>query len=207
MPRFPHRRHPRSLSRRVSAVEARTHRPAWKTLLAFAIIYFVWGSTFLAIRVGVREVPPFLLAAMRFLAAGLVLYGWMIARGERSPGARQWMFGVSNRFPDLRPRLRTVVLGRAACAFGHCGGHDGHYPGVYGTVGNHLPANAKAHRSPDSGAPDRAWRRRSAGEPIPEPRRGADRHVWRGRVDCRGDELVDRVRADAQTAPSRLRRP
>ena len=60
-------------------------------MLAFAIIYFVWGSTFLAIRVGVREVPPFLLAAMRFLAAGLVLYGWMIARGERSPGARQWM--------------------------------------------------------------------------------------------------------------------
>jgi drug/metabolite transporter (DMT)-like permease len=66
------------------------NRPAWKTLLAFAIIYFVWGSTFLAIRVGVREVPPFLLAAMRFLVAGLVLYGWMIARGERSPGARQW---------------------------------------------------------------------------------------------------------------------
>jgi len=33
-------------------------RPWWKTLLAFAIIYFVWGSTFLAIRVGVREVPP-----------------------------------------------------------------------------------------------------------------------------------------------------
>jgi drug/metabolite transporter (DMT)-like permease len=70
---------------------ATTHRPAWKTLLAFAIIYFVWGSTFLAIRVGVREVPPFLLAAMRFLVAGLVLYGWMIARGERSPSGRQWM--------------------------------------------------------------------------------------------------------------------
>ena len=50
----------------------------------------MWGSTFLAIRVGVREVPPFLLAAMRFLVAGLVLYGWMIARGERSPSGRQW---------------------------------------------------------------------------------------------------------------------
>src|SRR6266446_2991835 len=72
-------------------MEATTHRPTWKTLLAFAIIYFVWGSTFLAIRVGVREVPPFLLAAMRFLVAGLVLYGWMIARGERSPSGRQWM--------------------------------------------------------------------------------------------------------------------
>src|SRR6201987_5755398 len=66
------------------------HRPTWKTLLAFAIIYFVWGSTFLAIRVGVREVPPLVLAAMRFSIAGAVLYGWMPARGERSPTARQW---------------------------------------------------------------------------------------------------------------------
>jgi drug/metabolite transporter (DMT)-like permease len=72
-------------------MEAITHRPTWKTLLAFAIIYFVWGSTFLAIRIGVHEVPPLLFAAMRFLVAGLVLYGWMIARGERSPSRRQWM--------------------------------------------------------------------------------------------------------------------
>jgi len=72
-------------------MDSKPHRPAWKTLLAFAIIYFVWGSTFLAIRVGVREVPPLLFAAMRFLVAGLVLYGWMIAKGERSPTRRQWM--------------------------------------------------------------------------------------------------------------------
>src|SRR5256885_13281266 len=72
-------------------MEAKTHRPRWKTLLAFAIIYLVWGSTFLAIRVGVREVPPFLLAAMRFLVAGLVLYVWTMAQGERSPSGRQWM--------------------------------------------------------------------------------------------------------------------
>ncbi len=71
-------------------MQAPTQRRTWQTLLAFAIIYLVWGSTFLAIRVGVREVPPFLLAAMRFLAAGLVLYGWMLARGERSPAGRQW---------------------------------------------------------------------------------------------------------------------
>ncbi len=71
-------------------MEADSNRPAWKTLLAFAIIYFVWGSTFLAIRVGVHEVPPFLLAAMRFLAAGLALFLWMLARGERSPAGRQW---------------------------------------------------------------------------------------------------------------------
>jgi drug/metabolite transporter (DMT)-like permease len=66
-------------------------RPAtWKVLVAFAIIYFVWGSTFLAIRVGVREVPPLLLAAMRFFIAGIVLYGWMRARGTPSPTAREW---------------------------------------------------------------------------------------------------------------------
>jgi len=72
-------------------MEANEHRPAWKTLMAFAIIYFVWGTTYLAIRVGVDEVPPFLLAAIRFLIAGGVLYGWMIAWGERSPTARQWL--------------------------------------------------------------------------------------------------------------------
>jgi drug/metabolite transporter (DMT)-like permease len=71
-------------------MDSSAHRPTWKTLLAFAIIYFVWGSTFLAIRVGVAEVPPFLLAAMRFLAAGLALYGGMLARGERSPSWREW---------------------------------------------------------------------------------------------------------------------
>src|SRR3984893_15018300 len=71
-------------------MEADTHRPAWKNLLAFAIIYFVWGSTYLAIRVGVREVPPFLLAAMRFAVAGLVLFGWMVARGEKLPKRREW---------------------------------------------------------------------------------------------------------------------
>ncbi len=67
-----------------------SHPRAWKVLLAFASIYFVWGSTFLAIRVGVREVPPFLLAGMRFLIAGIVLYAWMRARGEPSPSAREW---------------------------------------------------------------------------------------------------------------------
>jgi drug/metabolite transporter (DMT)-like permease len=62
----------------------------WKVLLAFATIYFVWGSTFLAIRIGVQEVPPFLLAGMRFMAAGLILYVWMRAIKTPSPTLRQW---------------------------------------------------------------------------------------------------------------------
>jgi len=71
-------------------MESTSREPRWKILLAFAIIYFVWGSTFLAIRVGVREVPPFLLAGMRFFAAGILLYVWMRASGTASPTLRQW---------------------------------------------------------------------------------------------------------------------
>jgi drug/metabolite transporter (DMT)-like permease len=71
-------------------MESVSHPRAWKVLLAFAIIYFVWGSTYLAIRVGVREIPPFLMAGMRFLVAGIILYAWMRARGTPSPTAREW---------------------------------------------------------------------------------------------------------------------
>ncbi|AXC09422.1 Permease of the drug/metabolite transporter (DMT) superfamily [Acidisarcina polymorpha] len=72
-------------------METQDLRPKWKTLLAFAIIYFVWGSTFLAIRIGVREVPPFLFAAMRFSVAGLALFIWVIAKGVPVPSRRQWL--------------------------------------------------------------------------------------------------------------------
>jgi len=61
-----------------------------KIVLSFAIIYLVWGSTFLAIRIGVREVPPFLFAGMRFSAAGIMLYAWMRAKGAASPTRREW---------------------------------------------------------------------------------------------------------------------
>jgi len=72
-------------------MEAAVHPPAWKTVLAFSIIYFVWGSTFLAIRVGVREVPPLLLASMRFFTAGVVLFGWLRLQGTPSPSRREWV--------------------------------------------------------------------------------------------------------------------
>jgi drug/metabolite transporter (DMT)-like permease len=75
-------------------LETAARPPSWKILLAFAIIYFVWGSTFLAIRVGVHEVPPFLLAAMRFLVSGIVLFGWMRLKGTPSPNRREWTGAV-----------------------------------------------------------------------------------------------------------------
>src|SRR5436305_8240186 len=66
-------------------------RPArWKILLAFSMIYFVWGSTYLAIRIGVREMPPFLMAGLRFTAAGLAMYVWMRLSGTPSPSWKEW---------------------------------------------------------------------------------------------------------------------
>ena len=72
-------------------MESTSHPATWKTIVAFAIIYLVWGSTFLAIRVGVREVPPFLLAAMRFLAAGALMMIWLLGQRVALPTLRQWL--------------------------------------------------------------------------------------------------------------------
>ena len=58
---------------------------------AFAIVYVVWGSTYLAIRFAIETLPPFLMAAARFLTAGMVLYLWArLARGAEKPGRAQW---------------------------------------------------------------------------------------------------------------------
>jgi len=74
----------------VTGLTPRSRPASWKILLAFAIIYFVWGSTYLAIRVGVREMPPFLMAGLRFTAAGLALYGWMRLTGVANPSWIEW---------------------------------------------------------------------------------------------------------------------
>jgi drug/metabolite transporter (DMT)-like permease len=72
-------------------MDATQHPAKWKILVAFGVIYFVWGSTFLAIRIGVHAVPPLVFAAMRFSIAGFALFGWTIVRGERPPVMRQWL--------------------------------------------------------------------------------------------------------------------
>jgi drug/metabolite transporter (DMT)-like permease len=57
---------------------------------AFATIYVVWGSTYLAIHVAVESIPPFVMAGTRFVLAGAVLLAWQRARGAAWPTAAQW---------------------------------------------------------------------------------------------------------------------
>ena len=112
---------------------AQSDPPAWKILLAFAIIYFVWGSTFLAIRVGVREVPPFLYAIIGYgqiewgrmaatsvvfllpvvlftfaVAGGLSAFGGILLAGYASKAAQ----AMGDAY--LLPSIAAVVLGGAS---------------------------------------------------------------------------------------------
>ena len=60
-------------------------------LVALAVVYVVWGSTYLGIKVALEGFPPMLLGAIRFLIAGVALYAWTAARGAVArPTARQW---------------------------------------------------------------------------------------------------------------------
>jgi len=61
-----------------------------KRLIAFALVYIIWGSTYLAIRYAILTIPPFIMAGVRFVIAGAILYGLGMIRGEKKPTGRQW---------------------------------------------------------------------------------------------------------------------
>jgi len=56
-----------------------------KIILAFASVYLIWGSTYLAILFAVKTMPPFLMAGLRFLIAGAMMYAWVRWRGAARP--------------------------------------------------------------------------------------------------------------------------
>lgn len=58
--------------------------------LALLVVYVVWGSTYLAIRIAIETLPMFLMAGVRFLAAGGVLFAWAVRRGDRDGDALGW---------------------------------------------------------------------------------------------------------------------
>ena len=57
---------------------------------AFLALYLVWGSTYLVIRIGVESWPPLMMAGIRFLIAGCLLYGFLRFRGAPAPTFAQW---------------------------------------------------------------------------------------------------------------------
>lgn len=62
-----------------------------KVLIALLSVYFIWGSTYLAIRIALEGFPPFLMAGVRFLATGTGLYLFLRVRGTPNPNHSQWI--------------------------------------------------------------------------------------------------------------------
>lgn len=88
--------------------DATKPRPATALVLAaFAAVYLLWGSTYLAIIFAIDTLPPLLMAGARFLLAGGVLYGVMRLRGEPAPTPRHWR--------------STAIIGALLLMFGNGG--------------------------------------------------------------------------------------
>jgi drug/metabolite transporter (DMT)-like permease len=64
---------------------------AWAALTT---VYVVWGSTYLAIMVAIRTLPPLLMSSVRFLVAGAILYAFSARRGAARPSLRHWRSAV-----------------------------------------------------------------------------------------------------------------
>jgi drug/metabolite transporter (DMT)-like permease len=67
------------------------HPSRARLVTAFATVYLFWGSTFLAIKYAIASVPPFLMAAVRFLIAGSALYTFARLRGAPPPRREHWL--------------------------------------------------------------------------------------------------------------------
>ena len=70
------------------------HASRARVLAAFAAVYVVWGSTYLAIRYAVETIPPFIMVGTRFIVSGVLLYAWGRLRGNERPTAAQWRDGT-----------------------------------------------------------------------------------------------------------------
>ncbi len=82
----------------LTEIGGRSRTPAAPTtaglVAAFAAIYLIWGSTYLAIRYAVETFPPLLMMGVRHLTAGGLLYGWARWRGTPAPKLREWFHPV-----------------------------------------------------------------------------------------------------------------
>jgi drug/metabolite transporter (DMT)-like permease len=65
-------------------------RKRWWIGVSLLSLYFIWGSTFLAMKFALDGFPPFIMAALRFLCAGGLLYAYLRLRGEPGPTLKQW---------------------------------------------------------------------------------------------------------------------
>lgn len=77
-------------------VRSITKHPKALVLAAFAAVYLIWGSTYLAILLAIKTIPPFLMAGSRFIIAGLILLTYALIKGERLPDVKSlWKISIA----------------------------------------------------------------------------------------------------------------
>lgn len=74
----------------MGGVEHQGRSADWRVGAALGTIYVVWGSTYIAIRFAIETLPPFLMAGIRFILAGGLLYLVLRATGARAPSRAHW---------------------------------------------------------------------------------------------------------------------
>jgi len=74
----------------VSAIQKKLEIPGAKIILAFASVYLIWGSTYLAIRFAIETIPTFFMGGVRFLIAGTIVYTFLRIRGREKPSLSEW---------------------------------------------------------------------------------------------------------------------
>jgi drug/metabolite transporter (DMT)-like permease len=127
-----------------TSIETRK-RTRWLVPLALVGVYLIWGSTYLGIRYALEGFPPFLMAAIRFPIAGIVLFAFLRWRGVPAPTPRQWLncfiagsllLGMGNGLVCYAEQ--TVASGIAAVAVATVGLFMALFSGLYGHWPNRL---------------------------------------------------------------------
>ena len=86
----------------------------WRVALALLLVYVVWGTTYFAISLALREMPPLWLNASRFSAAGVAMLAWALARGEAWPTPRQMLHAALVGALMVAAAMNLVVLAQRA---------------------------------------------------------------------------------------------
>jgi drug/metabolite transporter (DMT)-like permease len=77
--------------KRMADARIKTEATRFQLVVAFAAVYLIWGSTYLAIRFAIETIPTFLMAGVRFTIAGVILCLWAKTKGAPNPGVRHWI--------------------------------------------------------------------------------------------------------------------
>ena len=132
-----------------------------KLVAAFAALYVLWGSNFLAIRYAAEAMPPFLMMAVRCLIAGAILFAWAWLRDGARPAPGHWRSAARGGNAALPGLPRAPGLGGADHPVGRRGAGHGHDPGVADA------ARLGSRRAPSDDASRVGPRARARGPRVP----------------------------------------